>query len=72
MPYVYFDCLLVGSSFVRNPVNVTALTGFEIGLRRGRTEVTSTSSVACKVIKKVVEKIPLTFVCIAPPEKWGR
>lgn len=42
MPYVYFDCLLVRSSFVHNPVNVTALMGFETGLRRGRIEVTST------------------------------
>lgn len=72
MPYVCFDCLLVRSSFVHNPVNVTTLTGFETGLRRGRTEVASIFSVDDKVIKKVIEKIPLTSVCIAPPEKWGK
>jgi len=50
-------------------VNLTALTSFETGLRRGQTEVTSIFSVACKVIKKVIEKIPLTSVCVTPPEK---
>lgn len=72
MPYLYLDCLLVVSSFVHNPVNVAAPSGFETGLRTDRTEVTSTFLVACKLIKKVIEKIPLTFVCLAPPEKWGR
>lgn len=68
MHYVYGDCLLVKSSLIHKPMNVIALTGFETGLRRGRTEVTSTFLVAHKVIKKVIEKIPLTFVCVAPPE----
>lgn len=51
---------------------LTTLTGFETGLRRGRTEVASIFSADDKVIKKVIEKIPLTSVCTAPPEKWGK
>lgn len=68
--YISFDRLLVSSTFVHNPVDVTAFTGFETGLRRGRTEVTNTFSVACKLIKNVIETIP--SVCVAPLGKQGR
>ncbi|KAK2525569.1 hypothetical protein Q9966_011305 [Columba livia] len=61
MPYLYLDCLLVVSSFVHNPVNVAAPSGFETGLRTDRTEVTSTFLVALatrKVIPYAQNKQP--------------
>lgn len=58
MHYAYFDCLLVRSSFICNPVNETTPTSLE-----------EEEQILLAPSQEPI-KILLAFVCVVHPGKW--